>query len=354
MIRSFNHVCINAISAAAGKTQYDVAEICNSFMEPAKSLRLIKTLGFSKVRGTSITNTTADLCVKVACDMLNECNVKASDVDAMIFVTQTPDNLVPATSFIMQKKIGLSSDCLLFDITQGCAGFMYGLFQAATLMESKVCKNVLVCVGETACKVDFLDELSQQANVALFGDGVGVALVSYAEDCEEITFSIETNGEFCDVIKEERTAPKLERIRCAIKKGLLSSDFAADGAHISGIELASYAMGNVKQSIINLIESKNLSLDDLSYLLVHQANKSLLKALAVAVGSNPSKVPFLAAQTGNTSSASIPLAICENIELLQDGLKTKPVLLSGFGVGMTVANAILDLSKTKLIKAQYL
>src|SRR5574344_1001158 len=255
MINTFNHVCINAISAAAGKTQYDVEEICNTFMEPVKSKRLVKTLGFTKVRGTAITNTSATLCVEAAKDLLNKLNMSPENIDALIFVSQTPDYLVPATSFIMQKQIGLSSKCLLLDLTQGCSGFMYGMFQASSLIECGACKNILVCVGETACKVDFLDELSQQANVALFGDGAGVALLSYTEKENPFTFSIEANGEFCDVIKEERTAPILQRLHVAMKKGIIPQNDNVDGAHINGIELASYAMDNVKANGENILKS---------------------------------------------------------------------------------------------------
>ena len=112
-------------------------------------------------------------------------------------------------------------------------------------------------------------------------------------------------------------------------------------------------MVNVQNDIRRLIDYAQIDFNDLSYLIMHQANKSLLSALAKTMDLDNNKVPFLAADTGNTSSASIALALSENKDSLTE-LTVKPALLCGFGVGMSIASVITDMSSTKIYSPVYL
>ena len=176
MKAQFNNVCIRAIAACSGKTLHNVAKTCQSFLDEKHAARLVKTLGFENVREVPLTMTTADMCVEIAKDVIIKCNIDKDSIDALIFVTQTNDSVAPASVFVMQDKLGLSANCYLNNITNGCAGSVHGIFEGACLIKAGVAKRVLVCFGDTYCKVKDIEDSDQKANAALFGDGAGVVL----------------------------------------------------------------------------------------------------------------------------------------------------------------------------------
>lgn len=363
-MKTFNHVKVTAIGAATGKKQFDVMEACKDSLGEDKTKRLIKSLGFKKVRAFPLDNTTADGCQALCEQLFSERNLKPEDIDCVVFVTQCPDSLTPATTFLLQTKLGLRKDVLLFDLTQGCAGFVYGLEMASALIESKTCKNAIVIVGDTCCLAHDLSNLAQPANVALFGDGSGLAYLEYSEKASPISFSVVANGELAGTITSKANSIRLyrQKLKERLELGMSPDEYyeylknKADktrGSKISGTDIALYAIDVVKPEIEKTLSQANLTVDDISKFIVHQANKNILNSLALTLGCAPDKVPFASSETGNTSSASIPLAICENPDMHEE-LKQKLVFLCGFGVGMTSANAIVDLSQTQLLPALYI
>lgn len=353
MIRSFSHVKLDALIGISGLKQSDVFNDCVNVakLEEKKAKRLVKSVGFKQVRLIDPPKTTSDACLAGAKVLLKILEIDPKSVDGLIFITQTPDYLSPATSYILQKELDLSSETLLSDVTQGCAGFVYGLMLASNLISSKTCKRVLVCVGDVyngALRSRILD-LSQMSNIAVFGDGAGVALLSYDETAEDSFYSIENNGEFYDTI----ISPYIGfRYR-------FSKDFDPEqvkelhGANIDGAVLADYMLKTVKDDLQRICTFANCNFSDLSYCIAHQANKTLMSALSQVSNMPENFMPFLAENTGNTSSASIPLAISEKKDLLPD-LYSKKVLLSGFGIGLSVASAVLSMKKTTILEPLYI
>lgn len=364
MIKTFNHVKISAIGAASGLKQFDVMEVCKVAFGEDKTKRLIKSLGFKKVRAFPLENTVADGCQALSEQLFEKRNLNPKNIDCVVFVTQRPDSVTPATTFLLQPKLGLRKDVLLFDITQGCAGFVYGLELASALIESKTCKNALVLVGDTCCLAHDLSELTQPANVALLGDGSGLAYLEYSEKAAPASFSVLANGELAGTITNKDNSSRLSRNRLKerLKLGMTSDEYHeylkskiddSFGSKISGTDIAVYAIDVVKPEIDKTLMETNLTIDSISKFIVHQANKTILKSLALTLGCSSDKVPFLSSETGNTSSASIPLAICEHPEIHEE-LRQKQVFFCGFGVGMTCANAVIELSETELLPALYI
>ena len=116
MFKQFSNVKISAIASASGKTQRNVVEICNSFLDERHSKRLVKTLGFENIRQIPLEMTTSDLCVDLCKDIFRELNINPKDIGALVFVSQTNDSIAPATVFTMQEKLELSADCYLNNI----------------------------------------------------------------------------------------------------------------------------------------------------------------------------------------------------------------------------------------------
>lgn len=356
MLKKFDHIALRAIAAASGKTQHDVKEICSSFLDERHATRLVKTLGFEKVREVPFDMTCADMCVELAKKLLEDEGVATSDIGALIFVTQTNDTIAPATVFTMQHALGLSKDCYLNNLINGCAGSVHGIFEGCCLIEAGICSKVLVCFGDTYCKVHDIEDSSQKANAALFGDGAGVVLLERNENASPISFNMSSHGELAQVIHDGKYSERLLRLKNGVKHGLLSDDklpsSTEEGIQIDGTAIASFAIDTVVPDVIALMNEAELKDDDISLYLLHQANKTILKAVALNLQIPFEKVPFVAENTGNTSSASLALALCES-KSVQNAVKKAPVVLSAYGVGMNSASMIADLRKTHVFDAVY-
>ncbi len=352
MLRNFSNIKIEAVIGISGKSSINTVELCEKHggMEHRKAQRLAKSVGFEELKVIYPPLTTSDACCAGAQVLLEKLKLDPKDIDALIFVTQTPDYLIPATSYGLQCRLGISSEAYLMDITQGCSGFVNGLFAASTLIAAGAAKKVLLCVGDVIAGklMRSQADLDQKANTALFGDGAGVALISAASDSPAY-FSIQNNGEDADTI----ISPYLGfRYR-------FSNNFDPEkvknlhGASIDGSKLADYMLRVVKEDLSRLCSYAGMTYNDLSYCIAHQANKTLMSALADVSGMADDFMPFLAAKTGNTSSASIPLALSENQQILPK-LRERQAVLCGFGVGLSVASALVDLSQTVILDPVYI
>lgn len=356
MFKQFSNVKISAIASASGKTQRNVVEICNSFLDERHSKRLVKTLGFENIRQIPLEMTTSDLCVDLCKDIFRKLNINPKDIGALIFVSQTNDSIAPATVFPMQKKLELSADCYLNNIINGCSGSMHGLFEGASLIASGVASKVLVCFGDTYCKYYELDNSDQKANVALFGDGAGVVLLEDSYEAPNLYFNYEAQGNFANAIQDSKYSERYARLSIGVAKGIVDKSaleqYSKKGLQIDGTAIASYAIDYVVPNLRTLIEKSNKNISDLSLFLLHQANKTVLKSVALTMDIDPEKVPFVAQNTGNTSSAALALAIGES-KFVQDNLKKGYVALSAFGVGMNVISLLADLSNTVVLDTKY-
>ncbi len=350
MLHTFHKVRVEAIIGASGSESIDVAQICQSFMEEKKARRLVQNLGFKHVRQLAYPKTTADLCGQATLRLFEQQSIDPSSIDGFIFVTQNPDYMVPANTYVWQPKLGLSAETLMLDIIQGCSGYVYGLFYAAVLIESGLCRRVLLCAGDTSCDARNVAKMQQPANVALFGDGGSATLLCRSATDMPSYFSIQNNGELSDVIKGDKYSSKRFR---AVERDEQGEPPKPQGTKINGVELASYAMDTVKGDIERLLQYAGFSYADIAYIIAHQANKNLLKSMSMGLSIAPSLLPFLAENTGNTSSASIPLALSENHASLPL-LRQRPALLCGFGVGMSVASALIDLKQTVILDPVFL
>lgn len=347
MLRRFDGVSVDGIIGASGTELIDIALMCERLgYEPQKTRRFIKSLGFEQVRLLRRPQTVSDLAQAAVPPLLEALELEPDSLDAFIFVTQSQDYIVPAPTYCLQQPLGLSEEVLMLDLVQGCTGFVYGLFYAATLLSSGVCNKVLVCAGDTSGYDG--RQKGQEANDLLFGDGLGAAVLSRRPDAAGLWFSLQSHGALHDVIIEPNGRSKYKR-SLDYDQGHIEDT----GTFIDGPRLADYVLNSGKADVLRLLERAGLKSSDISYCIAHQANKTLLKALAGLCALTPEQMPFLAAHTGNTSSASIPLSLSESSQSLSK-LKEAPALLCSFGVGMAVASALVDLRRTQILPALYL
>ncbi|HKC67121.1 MAG TPA: ketoacyl-ACP synthase III [Bacteroidia bacterium] len=303
----------------------------------------IKNIGIEERRVAGTKTTTADLCEKSTIALLDKLNWSKESVDVLIFVSQSPDYILPATSAILQHKLGFKKSTIAFDVTLGCSGYVYGLFLLSNLISSGACKRGLLLAGD---KSTLSSSYKDKSVYPLFGDAGTVTALEYDEKSETTFFNLFTDGSgYKSIIIEDGGCrnPMEEKsfISQKIEEGI---ERAPKNLTLDGIEIFNFALKEVAPSIQNLFEVSKLNKEEIDYFVFHQANKLINESVRKKCKVELEKVPYSIQKYGNTSSASIPLTMLYTLKnkLEQEQLT---LLLSGFGVGYSWGNCILKTNK---------
>ena len=184
----FKNVEIKSIATCLPEKVVEMSGFASQFGEKVVE-DTIKGSGIERIHRAAIGETTADLCQRAAEMIFEKEGIDRSTIDGLVFVSQTFDYYMPATSCVLQGKLGLSKDCVCFDISYGCSGYIYGIFQAASLITSGACNKVLVLAGDTNTKMQNPEDKS---NVMVFGDAGSASIVSKGDG--QMAFHIMSNG----------------------------------------------------------------------------------------------------------------------------------------------------------------
>lgn len=250
-------------------------------------------------------------------------------IDFVLFCSQSPDYALPATASLFQRRLNLSKKCGSLDINQGCSGYIYGLSLAKGLIESGTANNVLLITAETYSK--YVDR-HDKATRTIFGDGAAATLISAAssastECMESFVFGTDGRGEK-NLIVPNSAARKDES--------------ASDCLFMDGPEIFQFTLHVVPKTVKEILAKAELQLEDIDYFIFHQANAFILEHLRNKLKIPESKFFLDLADTGNTVSASIPIALSRAKQQgkLHAGMK---VMLLGFGVGYSWGGCILNI-----------
>jgi len=262
---------------------------------------------------------TCDLALEASINALEMAELKASEIDLIILATTTPDKIFPATATTLQNRIGAS--CPAFDIQAVCAGFVFALTTAQQYIENGVAKNILVVGSETMSKiVDWND----RSTAVLFGDGAGAVVVS----------------------KDNTTGIKHAKL-CSDGKYLSSLHVNNNGINETGTiemmgnEVYRIAVNRLSDLAEETLKDCNMTSDDLSWMVPHQANIRIISAVAKRINLPMSKVILTIEEHGNTSAASIPLALDVAV---RDGRikKGDNLLFEGIGGGFSWGSLLIE------------
>lgn len=274
--------------------------------------------------------TTSDLGIPAAEKLISDLEWDKSSIDALIFVSQTADYILPATACIIQDKMGLPTSCYATDISLGCSGWVYGLNLLASLVangKGKTCKRALLFAGDSKARVP--------GDHPLFGAACSVTALEYKRKAKPMYFDFGTDGSGYDAI----IIPD-----GGCRNGITSQSFDEyeyDGhtynslqTRMNGIDVFSFGISTVPKSIKSLASHFSLDYLDYDYYVFHQANLSMLNTISRKLKLDSTKVPLSIDEFGNTSSASIPLTI---VARLKGKIESKPTKLicCGFGVGLS-------------------
>ena len=301
--------------------------------------RILKNTGVKQRHVTRSGLCASDLMLPAAEVLLADLGWEKDSIQALVVVTQGPDYLLPATACVLQHRLGLSTSLAAFDINLGCSGFVYGLWAVSSLISSGL-KRALLCVGDMSTRsASPLD----RSIWPLFGDGASVAALEADAGAGPMTFVLGTDGRGAPNLilpvggfrHRPRFPETSERRKCA--DGNVRSE---EDVHMNGLEVLTFTLNTVPFLVGSILDAAGWSIEDVDHFVFHQASTFILKTVAAACKLPPAKVVIGMENWGNTSSASIPFAMCDKLRAqLESG--SKRLLLAGFGVGWSWAGVAL-------------
>jgi 3-oxoacyl-[acyl-carrier-protein] synthase-3 len=278
---------------------------------------------------------TSDLCHHAAQRLLDELHWDRQSVDGLVFVSQTPDYELPATSCTLQARLGLSDRCAAFDMNLGCSGFTYGLWTAAQIVAGGGIRRLLLLVGDVTTRRLAPND---RAAVPLFGDAGTATALEYDAGADDMLFELGTDGTGYRAIIIPASGFRLPRSAETARPRACPDGIerSLENTYINGADVFNFTIKRVPPLVEKLMAAAGRTHADYDHIIFHQANTFMLQHLAKRLKIPTDKFVLAMSDVGNTSSASIPLAMTQ---ALRQPLAAEPrrLLLAGFGVGLSWA-----------------
>lgn len=265
----------------------------------------------------------SDLALYASQNAMKAAGVTSKDIDLIIVATTTPDMVFPSTACILQNKLGVEN-CPAFDVQAVCSGFVYALATADMFVSSGKCRNALVVGTEIYSK---LLDWNDRSTCVLFGDGAGAVVLSQSENPGILSTHLHASGDYCNVLS----------VPGSISGGKVEGN---PYVNMEGSVVFKFAVKVLEEVVQEAIAKNNLQATDIDWLIPHQANIRIIQSTAKKLGIPMDKVVVAVDKHGNTSAASIPLALDIAVRdgRIQSG---QLVLLEGVGGGFTWGAVLL-------------
>jgi len=310
------------------------------FIDPEQALKISENVGVRTRRIAPPSICTSDLCYAAAHRLMRDLDWAPGEIVGLIFITQTPDYVIPATSHALHARLKLPVSCYAFDINLGCSGFVYGLWIAASLMQNVKGKTLLL-VGDT---ISHTISPRDRSVAPLFGDAGSATALEPSADAAPMFFELGADGSGVDSLivpaggfRRPRDASTGVR---SLKEG--QNIRGDDDLFMDGPEVFTFTLQRVPGLVKAILGNAGRQLDSIDSVVFHQASRFMLEYLAKRLKIPPEKFTLALQDFGNTSSASIPMAITATG--LRERLQTSTarLLLAGFGVGFSWAATVLQ------------
>jgi 3-oxoacyl-[acyl-carrier-protein] synthase III len=283
---------------------------------------------------------TSDLCIAAADKLLSGLGWNRDEIDLCVFVSQSRDYPIPATSVIIQDRMNLPRTCMAYDINMGCSGFVYGLSNVASIMVATGVKKALILVGDiSTAHISYKDKSAYP----LFGDAGTATALELSDSSQFMHFNLMSDGSGYDAIIIPDGG-----MRSIVNKRSFDYKKIGNGIYrhrvqlaLDGIKIFNFALKEVVPNINELLQFCGMQADQIDYFIFHQANLLINESIRKKMKLPQEKVPISLDRYGNTSSASIPLTIVTNIRE-QATSKKLTFAFTGFGVGLSWGTLILN------------
>jgi len=286
---------------------------------------------------------TSDLGVKAAELAIERSGLDKSEIDMVVCATISPDYFcMPSTATIISTKLGLPN-VTAFDISAACTGFVYILSIAKAFIESGMKKNVLIIGAE---KLSAITDYTDRGTCILFGDGAGAAVISATDNKDEAIIDVHTgaDGKYADLLMTPNGGSG--SAHDTIVNESLEQEASSCFMQMKGNETFKVAVRTLTKDVVEILKENNIESSAIKHFVPHQANYRIIKAVGDALKLAPEQVVLTVAKYGNTSGASIPMAINDIYE--QGTLKKgELMLLDAFGGGLTWGSALVPFSPIK-------
>jgi 3-oxoacyl-[acyl-carrier-protein] synthase-3 len=259
---------------------------------------------------------TSDLALEAAKNAIMSAGIDASSIDLIIVATTTPDLFFPSTACLLQKKLGVANHCPAFDIQAVCSGFVYALATADNFIRTGSAKCVLVVGAETMSRVT---DWTDRSNCILWGDGAGAVILQASDEMGIISSHLHADGSHAGLLDIPSGVSKQE---------------GSKTIHMEGNAVFKIAVNTLDAIVDEALAANGLNKTDVDWLVPHQANIRILQSTAKKLGMDMDKVVVTVDKHGNTSAASVPLAL--DIAVRDGRIKRgETVLMEAFGGGFT-------------------
>lgn len=332
---TFQGVGIKALSACVPKDVVYNKDL--GYLIPEEEIeKTIKNIGIEQRRVAAPDVMASDLCYKAAVQLMQENDIAPDSIDVLLFMSQTADYRIPATSCLLQHRLGLPRETMCFDISLGCSGYLFALSTAFAYASMPGINRVLLLDGETFSKIV---NRRDKVDWPLYGDA-GTATLIEKGDYGQSTFLLYTDGSGEDVLKIHAGMRNAITPESCVEREQEDGNIRNDlEVFMDGMDVFNFAISKVPKSIKLLLSETGHTIDDVDYLVFHQANRFMMDFFVKKLKISPDRVPYCIHKYGNTSSASVPLTIASELNGCLDGEHT--VVMSAFGAGLSWASAII-------------
>lgn len=281
--------------------------------------------------------TALDLAADATEKLLSKYAINKKHIDCLIYVTQSPEYIMPSCACLLQEKLGLDKHIHAFDVNLGCSGYIYGLSIAKAFVESHMFANILLVTADTYSK--YIHSLDKSTRT-IFGDAATATLVGNHGWClGECEFGTDGSGK--DLFVVRAGGLKMPKTTETGEEYLQDDNVHSDNhIYMDGPGIFDFTIREIPDSVLRLLEKTNLQKEDVDLFVFHQANAFMLDFLRKTMGIEPDKFYMNFSDIGNTVSSSVPIALKR---AMQDGIMDKvgTVVISGFGVGLSWGTMIL-------------
>lgn len=341
----FSGIGITALAGAVPKKVIKNLEYTEYFPEEQVK-EVVDKVGVYERRFADELTCSSDLCFAAAQKLFLDNNIDREEIDLLVFISQTQDYRMPATSITLQHRLGLRQSCIAFDINLGCSAFIYGLSVVFSMVQSGGIRKALILDGETRSKVY---SPRDRRSAFIFGDGGVAALVERDIKFGQTTLSLNSDGSRADLIMiraggyRHMSSTETLQERVVDEYGNMRSD---EQGYMRGGDVFNFVIREIPKDIKKTLAESGKSAQEIDYYCFHQANNFINSYIAKKMKLDMAKIPHTIEKYGNTSSVSVPLTIVSELKGKLFGSKT--ILMSAFGVGMTWATGIVPFVDTSI------
>lgn len=308
--------------------------------------KIIKNVGVAQGHLTDQNTTTSDLCEHAANTIFTELGIPRDSVDILLFVSQTPDYIAPSTACVLQARLGLSIECMAYDINLACSGFVYGITAALSYLSNPCINRVLVLCGDTVSK--HCSPEDRGLAMLSYDAGSAILIDKNKDSTDKAFFKLQTIGAgYRNLIVPyggyRHRIGSAERIMR--EADVVRNDY--DG-YMNGSEVFRFSITEVPKLVKSFKSEFNINYDDIDRHILHQANLFIMRNIAKRTGVSADKMPISLDRYGNTGAATIPLTISDFYARNEDVNVSERISVCGFGIGLSLGVGVLNLDRTRI------